>query len=157
MATLSPWINGQSKAGRNTKKMQKKTLEAWGWTWVREYKDYSKRRGMTNQSSTKLTRKKNPENKTKPTKERKKINKPKTQIDSFCQNQVTLTTCVNLHAAAKSDMYEDKVKQSRLREGRSLYSKIDNLLWPTVIGDYSLKHGRMNPCHSRGHIAIQIC
>lgn len=71
MATFSPRINGQSKAGRNTKKMQKKTWEAWEWTQVREYKHYSRDKGMTNQTSTKLTGKKPKPNQTK-----KQKNKP---------------------------------------------------------------------------------
>lgn len=65
---------------------------------------------MTNQSSTKLTRKKPKPNQPK----KQKINQLKTQTDSFYQNQVILSTCVNLYVAAKSKQYEDGNKQSRL-------------------------------------------
>lgn len=53
---------------------------------------------MTNQTSTKLTRKK-PQNQTNQI--NKKINQPKPQTDRFCQNQVIQSTCVNFHVVVE--------------------------------------------------------
>lgn len=44
-------------------------------------------------------------------------------------------------------------------EGRQIssHSNINNPLWSIVIGDYSLKCGRINACHPRDHITRLIC